>query len=93
MFKVNEYFGGNVTSLSFESEKGSATIGVMHAGEYEFGTSTVEYMTVTSGKMEYMLPGETNWKVCEEFETFTVPANVRFKVRVSGDTTYRCLCQ
>jgi hypothetical protein len=91
MFKVNEYFEGKVKSLGFSSEKGNATIGVMAAGEYEFGTSTVEYMTVTSGKMEYMLPDDTMWKICNEFETFTVPANIRFKVKVSADTSYRCL--
>jgi uncharacterized protein YaiE (UPF0345 family) len=42
MFKVNDYFDGKVKSLAFESEEGPATIGVMAAGEYEFGTSTKE---------------------------------------------------
>ena len=62
MFKVNEYFEGQVTSLGFNNKEGAVTIGVMAAGEYEFGTSTVEYLTVTSGKMSVLLPGETNWK-------------------------------
>lgn len=91
MFNVNEYFGGKVMSMGFTTAKGNATIGVMAAGEYEFGTSTVEFMTVTSGQMEYLLPGETEWKLCKEFETFKVPANSKFKVKLIADTSYRCL--
>ena len=49
MFKTNEYFDGKVMSIGLESAEGRATIGVMAKGEYEFGTSTIEIMTVTSG--------------------------------------------
>jgi len=91
MFNVNEYFGGKVKSLGFESSDGKVTIGVMAAGEYEFGTSTIEHMTVTSGNMHVMLPGETKWKTYKVFETFIVPKDVKFKVKVEGDTSYRCL--
>ena len=90
MFKTNEYFEGRVKSISFNTPGGSATIGVMAGGEYEFGTSATEYMTVISGKMEVMLPGEQTWKVYSENETFIVPANVKFRVRVTEDTGYRC---
>jgi len=91
MFKVNEYFDGKVTSLGFETSSGKATIGVLAAGEYEFGTSTVEYMTVVSGKMEVLLPGETHWKTYNEFETFIVPKDAKFKMKMGSDTAYRCL--
>ena len=91
MFNVNEYFGGKVKSLGFDSSDGRATIGVMAAGEYEFGTSTVEHMTVTSGSMDVMFPGETKWNTYQAFETFIVPKAVKFKVKVEGETSYRCL--
>jgi purine/pyrimidine-nucleoside phosphorylase len=91
MFKVNEYFEGKVTSLAFETAGGKATIGVIAAGEYEFGTSTVEYMTIISGVMEVMQEGDNAWKTYQEFETFMVPANSKFKMKVAGDTSYRCL--
>ena len=91
MFKTNEYFDGKVKSIAFETSEGPATVGVMASGEYVFGTSTVEFMTVTSGVMEVMLPGETQWTSFEPFETFIVPANVKFSVKVTGDTSYRCL--
>ncbi|MCB9014436.1 MAG: pyrimidine/purine nucleoside phosphorylase [Lentimicrobiaceae bacterium] len=91
MFKTNEYFDGKVKSIAFSTTEGPATVGVMAAGEYEFGTSTIEYMTVTSGEMEVLLPGETEWNTFKPFETFIVQANVKFNVKVTGDTSYCCL--
>lgn len=91
MFKTNDYFNGNVKSIAFETVDGPATVGVMAKGEYVFGTSTVEHMTVTSGRMDVKLPGETQWKAYKEFETFIVPKDVKFDVRVESDTSYRCL--
>ncbi len=91
MFTVNEYFDGKVKSIAYETTNGKATLGVMAAGEYEFGTSTVEYMTVISGVMQVMLPGEIEWKSYGEYETFKVDANVKFKVKMESDTAYRCI--
>jgi purine/pyrimidine-nucleoside phosphorylase len=91
MFKVNEYFGGNVVSLAHNCAEGKATVGVMAAGEYEFGTSTLEIMTVISGTMQIKLPGEQNWKIYKKFESFKVPAGVKFGVKVSEDTPYLCI--
>ena len=90
MFKTNEYFDGKVKSIAFENAEGPTTAGVMAAGEYEFGTSTVEYMTVTSGKMEVLLPNKTEWEVFAKHQTFIVPAQVKFKVKVKEDTSYIC---
>jgi len=91
MFKTNEYFDGKVKSIAFETAEGPATIGVMAKGEYEFGTSTIEYMTVTSGKMTVLLPGETEWKTYNQFETFIVAKDKKFKVKLNGDTSYKCI--
>ncbi len=91
MFKVNEYFGGNVKSLAFENAEGPATVGVMAPGDYEFGTSTVEYMTVTSGKLTILLPGETEWKTYKPYETFIVAKDTKFKVKVAEQSAYKCV--
>ena len=91
MFKTNEYFGGKVKSIAFETAEGPATLGVMAAGEYVFGTSTIEHMTVVSGSMQVQQPGETEWKTYQPFDTFIVAKDVKFKVKMSGDTAYRCL--
>jgi purine/pyrimidine-nucleoside phosphorylase len=91
MFKVNEYFDGNVKSIAFENADGRATVGVMAPGDYEFGTSTIEYMTVVSGALEIQMPGENKWKTYKPFETFVVPKDVKFKVKVAQDSSYRCI--
>ena len=91
MFKTNEYFDGKVKSIAYQTTEGPATIGVMAAGEYEFGTSSVEYMTVTSGKMIIQLAGENEWKEYIEFQTFIVPKDSKFKLKITEDTTYRCV--
>ncbi|MEI6062473.1 MAG: pyrimidine/purine nucleoside phosphorylase [Bacteroidota bacterium] len=91
MFKTNEYYDGNVKSIAFGMTEGPATIGAMATGEYEFGTSSVEYMTITSGELLVMLPGETVWTSYKPFDTFVVDKGVKFKVKTACDTTYLCL--
>lgn len=91
MFKTNEYFDGNVVSIALQSNEGRATVGVMAKGEYEFGTATIEVMTVISGVLEVRMPGETEWRAFRKFETFVVPKDVKFGVRCSEDTPYLCL--
>ena len=91
MFKVNEYFAGKVKSLAFTSPEGPATIGVMAVGEYEFGTASIEIMSVISGTMDVKLPGAENWKSFQAGESFEVASNVKFGVRVQVETAYLCL--
>lgn len=91
MLKTNEYFDGDVASISFEMPEGPATVGVMTAGEYNFETSSIEYMTVTSGELLVLQPGENEWKSYKPFETFIVTKGVTFKVKAETDSSYLCL--
>jgi uncharacterized protein YaiE (UPF0345 family) len=91
MFKTNEYFDGRVKSIAFEAEDGPATVGVMAVGEYEFGTSTKEIMTVTSGKLTVKLPGSDVWNDYKPYDTFTVEANKKFQLKVTQESSYICL--
>lgn len=91
MINVNEYFDGKVKSMALENNEGTVTCGVMVPGDYEFGTSTVEYMTVVSGKLTVQLPGETEWKDYNPFETFIVEKDKKFKVKVAETTAYKCV--
>lgn len=91
MFDVNEYFDGNVKSIAFKSNNDAATVGVMAVGNYEFGTSTIEHMTLISGAMSVILPGAKEWKEIAINETFIVDANVKFQVRISQECAYLCL--
>jgi len=91
MLKVNEYFGGSVKSIALATEQGPATVGVMEAGEYEFGTSTVETMTIVTGKLVAKLPGSLDWVDFGPGKSFTVAANVKFQLKVPIDTAYLCI--
>jgi len=90
MLKVNEYFGGSVKSIAVENEEEVATIGVMEAGEYGFGTATIEIMTITSGTLEVMLPGENQWTIYKKGGVFEVEKDVRFKVKALAPVAYHC---
>lgn len=91
MVKVNEYFGGNVKSLALETSEGPATVGVMKAGDYEFGTSTKEIITVITGELTVRLPGADSWKTFAAGETFEVGAHQKFQLKVAADSSYLCL--
>jgi len=90
MFNVNEYFDGNVKSIAFQTETLPATVGVMAPGEYEFGTSQKETMTVVSGALTIQYPGTEEWKEFKQGESFEVDANVSFGVKVAVETAYLC---
>lgn len=90
MFKVNEYFGGDVASIAFATAEGPATVGVMAVGEFEFGTSRLEIMSVVSGALTVRLPGQDAWQTFAAGTQFTVPADSTFTVRAEVETAYLC---
>lgn len=90
MLKVNEYFEGNVKSISLKTSEGPATVGVMAKGSYEFGTSQKEIMIVTTGVLKVKLPGQAEWKTCKPYEQFEVAANQKFQLDVPADASYIC---
>jgi len=90
MIQVNEYFSGNVKSMGLMTSAGKATVGVMAAGEYEFGTSSEELMKVVSGRLNVRLPGSATWKDYADGASFVVPANEKYQVKVPVDTAYIC---
>lgn len=90
MLKVNEYFGGKVKSIAFQTATLPATVGVMVPGEYEFGTSQKETVTVVSGALTVKLPDADDWRTFEAGHTFVVEADRKFQLRVTVDTAYLC---
>jgi uncharacterized protein YaiE (UPF0345 family) len=91
MFKTNEYFDGKVKSIGFSTDEGPATIGVMAPGEYEFGTSSREIMSVVSGSLTVKLPGSDDWNNFGAGSSFTVEKDRKFQLKVAIDTAYLCL--
>ena len=90
MFKINQYFDGNVASIAFQTATLPATVGVMAVGEYEFGTSQLETITVVSGALTVKLPGSSAWQTYSTGEQFTVAANEKFQLKVTEETAYLC---
>lgn len=90
MFKTNEYFDGKVASIAFQTEILPATVGVMAVGEFEFGTSEKETMTVVSGALTVKLPGSDDWQTFAAGEHFIVAANEKFQLQVAVETAYLC---
>jgi len=90
MIQINEYFGGAVKSLGYDSADGKSTIGVIEPGEYEFGTSSHETMVVIEGELIALLPGQTEWKSFKNSQFFEVEANSSFKVKAMSQTSYLC---
>lgn len=90
MLNVNEYFDGSVKSIALENNQGQLTVGVMEAGEYTFGTSQHETMTVVSGALTVKLPGNEEWVTYAAGERFEVDADQSFDLKVAEQTAYLC---
>ena len=90
MFKINQYFDGKVASIGFQGAALPATVGLMAVGEFEFGASQRETMTVVSGALTVRLPGSDDWRTFTDGEQFIVAAGEKFQLRVATETAYLC---
>ncbi len=90
MFKINQYFEGKVASIAFQTETLPATVGVIAEGEYTFGTTQKETITVVSGVLTVKLPGNDQWETFVTGEQFIVEANEKFHLKVAVETAYLC---
>jgi uncharacterized protein YaiE (UPF0345 family) len=89
--KANVYFDGKVTSRTVLFGDGSKkTLGVMLPGEYEFNTGDKELMEIISGELEVLAAGETSWKKIKGGESFEVPENSKFRLKVKTLSDYCC---
>ena len=89
--KANVYFNGGVTSRTVLFPDGTKkTLGIMQPGEYEFSTGDKEVMEILAGDLEVMLPGASSWKKVSGSESFEVPANSKFTMKVKTLSDYCC---
>lgn len=88
---ANIYFDGRVTSRTVKFADGSKkTLGIMLPGDYEFGTAEAETMEILAGDLTVLLPGQNSWQTITAGQTFEIPANSRFKLKVSHVVDYCC---
>ena len=90
MFKINQYFDGQVASIAFQTATLPATVGVMAIGQYSFEPSEHETMTVVSGQLIVKLPGAQAWVSFAAGESFEVAAGSVFELKVEVETAYLC---
>ena len=89
--KANVYFDGNVSSRTLRFPDGSEkTLGFMLPGEYQFNTAKAELMEIIAGDLEVLLPEADTWKTITTGESFPVPANSQFTVKIKSPTDYCC---
>lgn len=89
--KANVYFDGKVTSRVILFPDGTRkTLGIMLPGNYEFSAGDREVMEVISGEMNVLLPGSADWQIFRPGDSFVVPANSSFKLRIDGVVDYCC---
>lgn len=89
--KANVYFDGKVTSRTVYLENGERkTLGFMLAGDYEFDTGAEELMEVLGGEMDIMQRGEDRYTTYKDGQSFIVPENSSFKVKVNTIADYCC---
>jgi len=89
--KANIYFDGKVSSRTVEFADGTKkTLGVMLPGEYEFNTAAAEKMEVLAGSMDVLLPDSSQWQSFVEGESYFVPANSSFKLKIKEVADYCC---
>ncbi len=87
---ANIYYDGKVTSRTVNLSDGSTqSLGIMLPGEYTFGTDKAEIMEMLSGELDIKLPGE-EWKTLSTPESFNVPANSSFDLKINKVTDYCC---
>jgi len=88
---ANIYFDGKVSSRKIEFTDGSIkTLGIMMPGEYTFGTESAELMEITAGELEVLLPDNTDWQTISGGQSFDVPSNSEFKLKVHSLVDYCC---
>ena len=88
---ANIYFDGKVTSRVIKFTDGSTkTIGIMMPGEFKFTTEKHELMEILAGELNVMLPGSEDWEAIQGGESFEVPAQSIFKLKVKSVVDYCC---
>jgi len=89
--EANVYFDGNVTSRAVTFADGTIkTLGIMMAGDYTFGTAKAELMEIMAGELTYRLDGTEEWIAIKGGESFNVPADSSFDLKVTELADYCC---
>jgi uncharacterized protein YaiE (UPF0345 family) len=92
--QASVYFGGKCISHALTLADGSKkSVGVVLPATLTFSTGAPEVMDCVAGACEYKLAGSDHWVKSSAGDTFSVPGNSKFELRVSDtDTAYHYIC-
>jgi len=89
--EANVYFNGGVTSRTVLFADGTKkTLGIALPGDYEFSTGAPEIMEILAGELDVELPGKEGFLRVVGGESFEVPANSKFTMKVLKLVDYCC---
>ena len=89
--KANVYFEGKVNSRTLRFQDGTEkTLGFMLPGEYIFNTGAPESIEILSGNLKVKLPDAEQWLSIKAGESFNVPGNSQFSLKILSPTDYCC---
>ena len=90
--QANVYFDGKCVSHTVVLADGvKKSVGVVFPSALTFNTGAPEIMETVAGSVSYRLKGETEWKIAQTGERFSIPGNSSFDIQVSGEP-YHYVC-
>ena len=89
--QANVYFDGKCVSHGFTLADGTKkSVGVVLPASLTFNTGAPEIMECVAGSCEYKLAGSDAWVKSSAGESFSVPGNSKFDIRVTEAYHYIC---
>ncbi|GAC1603532.1 MAG: pyrimidine/purine nucleoside phosphorylase [Ramlibacter sp.] len=89
--KANVYFDGKCVSHGITLADGTRkSVGVILPASLTFDTGAPEIMECVAGACEYRLAGSEQWVASSAGQTFSVPGNSKFEIRVADAYHYIC---
>lgn len=89
--QANVYFDGKCVSHGITLADGTQkSVGVILPATLTFNTGAPEIMEGVAGSCEYRLDGSDTWVKAGAGESFNVPGNSRFEIRVTESYHYIC---
>jgi uncharacterized protein YaiE (UPF0345 family) len=89
--QANVYFDGKCVSHGITLADGTKkSVGVILPATLTFSTGAPEIMECVAGACEWRLQGDSAWNTSRAGESFSVPGNARFEIRVTEPYHYIC---
>ena len=89
--RANVYFDGKCVSHTVAFADGTKkSVGVILPATLTFNTGAPEVMECVAGACEYKLAGSSEWVKSSAGQTFSVPGNSSFEIRVFEAYHYIC---